>query len=92
LGPVATSVFNNVVEIWRKHFLIQDNIAEINCTALTPINVLKASGHVDKFSDTLVRDVDGLISYRTDKLIEDYLTKNKTKLMEKFKEHEIDLD
>lgn len=56
------------------------------------MNVLKASGHVEKFSDTLVKDIDGLVSYRTDKLIEDFLEKNKKKLMEKFKENEIDLD
>ena len=30
---------------------------EVECTSLTPEYVLKASGHVDRFSDFMVKDV-----------------------------------
>lgn len=42
---------------------------EVNCVNITPENVLKTSGHVEKFSDFMVRDVKGGKGYRADKLI-----------------------
>jgi glycyl-tRNA synthetase (class II) len=45
----------NVIDIWRKHFVLAENMLEMECTNLTPHAVLKTSGHVDKFTDLMVK-------------------------------------
>jgi len=40
---------------------------------LTPEVVLKTSGHVDKFTDLMVKDVVTGDGYRADKLLEDFI-------------------
>lgn len=45
----------NILALWRQHFILEDSILQIECTTLTPYPVLKASGHVDKFEDLMVR-------------------------------------
>lgn len=40
---------------WQKHFVIQERMLKVNCSILTPEPVLKASGHVDKFADYMVK-------------------------------------
>jgi len=54
-GPPGCAVKENVLALWRQHFVLEDNILQIECTTLTPHPVLKASGHVDKFEDLMVR-------------------------------------
>jgi hypothetical protein len=44
----------NLLALWRQHFILEDNMLQIECTTLTPYPVLKASGHVDKFEDLMV--------------------------------------
>ena len=36
---------------------------EVDCTMLTPETVLKASGHVDRFADLMVKDMVKLIFF-----------------------------
>ena len=40
------------------------------CTNLTPEPVLKTSGHVDRFTDLMVKDVETGDCYRADKILE----------------------
>jgi len=46
---------------------------EIGCTNITPENVLKASGHVERFTDLMVKDIKNGNAYRADKLITEVL-------------------
>lgn len=47
---------------------------ELEATCLTPEVVLKASGHVDKFSDLMVRDAENSNAcFRADHLLEDHI-------------------
>ena len=46
---------------------------EMECTCLTPEPVLKTSGHVDRFTDLMVKDVETGDCYRADKLLEDHI-------------------
>lgn len=48
---------------------------EVTCTNLTVADVLKTSGHVDKFSDFMVKDVKTGTCRRADKLIEEHISK-----------------
>ena len=44
---------------------------EMECTNLTPSVVLEKSGHVERFTDFMVRDVVTNECFRADKLLED---------------------
>lgn len=53
---------------------------EVGCTNLTLSNVLKTSGHVDKFEDLMVKDVKTGTPRRADKLIQEWIAKEIPKL------------
>ena len=42
---------------------------EVECPSVTPEVVLKASGHVDRFNDLMVKDVKTADCYRADHLL-----------------------
>lgn len=50
LGPPGTALQLNLLDMWRKHFVFEENMLEVDCTVLTPHAVLKTSGHVEKFA------------------------------------------
>jgi glycyl-tRNA synthetase len=60
-----------MVDVWRKHFVLNENMLEMECTCLTPEVVLKTSGHVDRFTDLMVKDIPTGECFRADKLLED---------------------
>lgn len=72
-GPPGCSLKENILSLWRQHFILEDNMLQIECTTLTPYPVLKASGHVDKFEDLMVKDTKTGECYRADKLLEDVI-------------------
>jgi hypothetical protein len=38
------------LQAWRNHFVLEENMLEVECPAVTPEIVLKASGHVDRWA------------------------------------------
>ncbi|XP_072110313.1 glycine--tRNA ligase isoform X1 [Mobula birostris] len=74
-GPVGCALKNNTLQIWRQHFIQEEQILEIDCTMLTPELVLKASGHVDKFADYMVKDLKNGECFRADHLLKAHLQK-----------------
>lgn len=85
-GPLGSALKTNVEALWRNHFVLEDDMLELTCTSLTPEVVLKTSGHVDKFEDFMVKDMQNGQCHRADKLLEDHcekiLSKKKGKLSE----------
>jgi len=72
-GPPGSAIKANVEKLWREHFVIEDDLMEIQATCVTPEEVLIASGHVEKFDDVMVKDSKkGDIFYRCDHLIEEH--------------------
>jgi glycyl-tRNA synthetase len=68
-GPPGCALQNNLLDIWRQHFCLEEDMLEIETTNLTPESVFKVSGHVDRFADYMVTDsVTGDI-FRADHLI-----------------------
>ncbi len=53
-GPLGAQLKNNIENLWRKYYLLKDNCIEINTPTVTLYDVLKASGHVDEFTDLTV--------------------------------------
>lgn len=73
-GPPGCALKNNICALWRKHFIIEDNMMEIEDPTVTPYRVLDASGHVERFSDFMCKDSkDESKFYRADKLLEDHI-------------------
>ena len=47
-GPPGSSLQANILDAWRKHFIIEEDMSELDTTIMTLHDVLKTSGHVDK--------------------------------------------
>ncbi|KAM3380494.1 glycine-tRNA ligase, mitochondrial 1 [Capsicum galapagoense] len=71
-GPPGCAVKSNVLAFWRQHFVLEENMLEVDCPCVTPEVVLKASGHVDKFTDLMVKDEKIGTCYRADHLLKDF--------------------
>ncbi|KAK2974172.1 hypothetical protein RJ640_021463 [Escallonia rubra] len=71
-GPPGCAVKSNVLAFWRQHFVLEENMLEVDCPCVTPEVVLKASGHVDKFTDLMVKDEKTGTCYRADHLLKDF--------------------
>ncbi|KAJ8759380.1 hypothetical protein K2173_006900 [Erythroxylum novogranatense] len=71
-GPPGCAVKSNVLAFWRQHFVLEENMLEVDCPSVTPEVVLKASGHVDKFTDLMVKDEKTGTCFRADHLLKDY--------------------
>eukprot|EP00955_Chlamydomonas_euryale_P007162 75816-Chlamydomonas_euryale.AAC.6 len=72
-GPPGCSIKQNVTQAWRQHFVLEENMLELECPAVTPEVVLKASGHVERFTDFMVTDTKTGECYRADHLLEHHL-------------------
>ncbi|MDK2790221.1 MAG: glycyl-tRNA synthetase [Methanothermococcus sp.] len=93
-GPLGAILKNNVIETWRKHYIVKEEFYEIDSPTVTPYEVLKASGHVDNFTDPMIECKECLEAFRADHIIEEKVdidTEGKTlhELDELIKEHEI---
>lgn len=47
-GPTGSSLQANILDVWRKHYIIEEDMLELDTTIMTLADVLKTSGHVDK--------------------------------------------
>jgi glycyl-tRNA synthetase len=65
----------NLINEWRRFFILEEQMLEIDCSMLTIAPVLVASGHVARFSDFMVKDVKTGECFRADHLIEANLEK-----------------
>ncbi|GFE55888.1 glycyl-tRNA synthetase [Babesia ovis] len=72
-GPPGCALKVQIENLWRQHFIIFDEMLEVSCSCITPYSVLKASGHVDRFTDLMVTDVVNGECYRADKYLEDVI-------------------
>ena len=77
-GPMGCAVKANILSLWRSFFILEEQMLEVDCTMLTPETVLKASGHVDKFADLMVKDLKNGECFRLDHLIKAHLEKVKS--------------
>lgn len=40
-GPVGCAIKANLIALWRQHFVLNEDMLEVDCTALTPLVVLE---------------------------------------------------
>jgi glycyl-tRNA synthetase len=42
-GPLGATLKSNVENLWKQHFVIEEDMLEVSCVSVTPENVLKTS-------------------------------------------------
>ncbi len=72
-GPPLETLEAEVINIWRDHFIRTEKMMALKCSMLTPYEVLKTSGHVDKFADYMCKDPKTGEILRSDHLIKDVI-------------------
>eukprot|EP01134_Creolimax_fragrantissima_P003720 CFRG3720T1 len=70
LGPMGCALQANILAQWRRHFILEEQMSEIEACIMTPEPVLKASGHVDRFTDLMCQDTVTGENFRADHLLE----------------------
>ncbi len=72
LGPLGVELANNIKQAWWQRFVRErDDMVGLDAAILTPASVLKASGHVDSFSDPLIECSECHIRLRADHYLEE---------------------
>jgi len=74
-GPMGCAMKANLLAAWRSHFVLEEQMLEVDCTVLTPEPILAASGHVERFADLMVKDMKNGECFRLDHLIKAALEK-----------------
>ena len=69
-GPLGSRLKQNIENLWRNFYLLKDNCIEIDTPTITLHEVLKASGHVDEFTDLTVDCKKCKRSYKVEDIIE----------------------
>nr|AAA62231.1 glycyl-tRNA synthetase [Bombyx mori] len=77
-GPMGCALKSNMIHLWKKFFILQEQMLEVECSILTPEPVLKASGHVERFADLMTKDIKTGECFRLDHLIKGHLEKIKS--------------
>ena len=75
IGPYGFAVKKKIIEAWRRFFVFnhQDYVVEIETPAIAPSIVFEASGHVESFTDPIVKCTKCGRIYRADHLVEEVL-------------------
>lgn len=72
-GPPGCALNANILNLWRRHFVQEENMLELELPIVTPHEVLQTSGHVDRFCDWMVKDPSNGEILRADHLVEQVL-------------------
>ncbi|KXB04222.1 hypothetical protein AKJ35_01240 [candidate division MSBL1 archaeon SCGC-AAA833F18] len=52
-GPLGAPMKKKIIQKWRQHYVVEEGLLELESPTITPEPVLKASGHVDHFTDVM---------------------------------------
>ncbi|EFC40211.1 predicted protein [Naegleria gruberi] len=63
LGPLGCNLKNNVIGLWRKHFVLEEEMMEMETSSLVLDEVYRAFGFFFPFNEFIVKDM------KTDKII-----------------------
>ncbi|MCX6694707.1 MAG: glycine--tRNA ligase [Candidatus Altiarchaeota archaeon] len=72
-GPIGARIKQNIEDLLRRHYVVEEGCMEVQCPTLSPEDVWIASGHVKSFSDYTTECVKCNEPYRADHLIESEL-------------------
>lgn len=69
-GPIGKLIKNNIENLIRNHYLIDENCYEIESPTLSPKDIWVASGHIENFTDLITECTKCGEPYRADHLVE----------------------
>ncbi len=72
-GPVGANLKKNLLDLWLEEFVYRDGLMLIDSPVIGPEIVYRASGHVDKFADFMVRCKSCGHAFRVDELIGEFV-------------------
>ena len=75
-GPLGAILKNNIINKWRNYYVVREGFYEIESPTIMPGEALKASGHVDHFTDPMTECKDCMEVYRADHIIEEAIKKD----------------
>ncbi|MGC9071982.1 MAG: glycine--tRNA ligase [Acidilobus sp.] len=78
IGPMGFAIKRKIMDLWRREFVFkhQDYVVEIETPFVAPSVVFQASGHVESFTDPIVKCRRCGRVYRADHLVEEVLKIN----------------
>ena len=68
-GPTGASIKNKFIELWRRELLRRDDMLEIDGSQIMSKNVFVASGHLENFTDPIIKCKDCGATFRADRYI-----------------------
>ncbi|PAV17731.1 glycyl-tRNA synthetase [Pyrrhoderma noxium] len=68
-GPPGSALQANIIAEWRRHFIVEEHMLELDTTIMTPAPVFETSGHVARFADWMVKDTKTGDVLRADHLV-----------------------
>lgn len=71
-GPLGYRLKENIVNVWKQFFTLNEKVCILDCSVFTKQCVLENSGHTQKFNDIFVRDTKTGTRYRADQIIDNY--------------------
>ncbi|KXB08657.1 hypothetical protein AKJ56_00680 [candidate division MSBL1 archaeon SCGC-AAA382N08] len=71
LGPLGSSLKDKILDKWRQYYVVKEGCLEIDSPNIFPKEVLKASGHVDHFTDVMVECESCSATYEVTDLVEE---------------------
>ena len=74
-GPLGAILKNSIINKWREYYIVREGFYEIESPTVMPEEALKASGHVDNFTDPMTECKECLEVYRADHIIEEVIDK-----------------
>ena len=69
-GPVGVRMRRRILEIWRKHYVINAGCLELDGALIGPESMFQASGHLGEFDDALVDCKECVKQFRADHLVD----------------------
>ncbi len=75
-GPLGAILKNAIINKWRNYYVVKEGFYEIESPTVMPEEALKASGHVDHFTDPMTECKECSEVYRADHIIEEVINKD----------------
>jgi glycyl-tRNA synthetase len=70
-GPLGATLKNKIMNKWRDYYVVREGFYEIESPTIMPEEALKASGHVDHFTDPMTECKECLEVFRADHVIKE---------------------
>ncbi|MDW0239254.1 MAG: glycine--tRNA ligase [Nitrososphaeraceae archaeon] len=80
-GPTGNNLKNNFIELWRRELLRRDDMIEIDGSQIMNRSVFVASGHLDNFTDPIIKCKNCGATFRADRYITEKTGKETPELL-----------